>query len=80
MTIIKAHFDGKVLVPHEALNLPLNQEIVLQLDDQTDPRIVRTEAELHALFAEMDRDVVDLHHNVDYSRDSIYNGTPDDPR
>ncbi|HUO09610.1 MAG TPA: hypothetical protein VM008_14970 [Phycisphaerae bacterium] len=80
MTTIKAHFDGKVLVPHEPVNVPINQEILLQLDGSTEPQVVRTKQELLALFAEMDGDVVNPNHTVDYSRDSIYGGTLDDPR
>ncbi len=80
MTTIKAHFDGNVLVPHEHIDLPVNQEIVLQFEAPSEPQIVRTEQELLALFAEMDGDVVNPNHTVDYSRDSIYDGTLDDPR
>lgn len=29
---IKCHFDGKVFVPDEPVNLPVNQQAVVQLD------------------------------------------------
>src|ERR1700748_1716142 len=31
MIALKAHFDGKVLVPDEPLNLPLNQKVRIEL-------------------------------------------------
>ena len=76
---IKAHFDGKVLIPNDPLDLPINQEVTLQLEAPA-PQVVRTERELVELFAEMDEDSVNSGHFVDYSRDSIYGGTIDDPR
>jgi len=76
---IKAHFDGKVLIPNDPLDLPINQEVTLQLEAPA-PQVVRTERELVELFAEMDEDSVNTGHFVDYSRDSIYGGTIDDPR
>ena len=79
MTTIKAHYDGKVLVPHEKLDLPVDQELTVQLELPA-PQPVRTEQELLALFAEMDEDSVNTGHFVDFSRDSIYTGTLDDPR
>jgi hypothetical protein len=31
MTILRAHFDGKVLVPNEPVDLPIGQELELQV-------------------------------------------------
>ena len=79
MTTIRAHFDGKVLVPHSPLTFPVNQELTVQLEPLA-PQVVQNETELLALFAEMDQDAVNTGHFVDFSRDSIYSGTLDDPR
>ena len=76
---IKAHFDGSVLIPNQPLDLPLNQEVTIQLELST-PQVVRTEKEMLELFTEMDEDSVNTGHFVDFSRDSIYGGTIDDPR
>ena len=76
---IKAHFDGKVLIPDNPLDLSLNQEVTLPLEPSA-PQGVNTETELVELFAEMDADSVNTGRFVDYSRDSIYGGTIDDPR
>jgi hypothetical protein len=76
---IKAHFDGRVLIPDEPLDLAVNQEVRLQVEPAGAP-VVRTEKEMLELFAEMDADTVHADHGIDYSRDSIYGGTIDDPR
>ena len=76
---IKAHFDGRVLIPSQPLDLPINEEVTLQVE-LTAPEVVRNEKELLDPFAEMDEDSVNTGHFVDYSRDSIYSGTIDDPR
>ena len=31
MVAFKAHFDGKVIVPEEPLNLPVNQRLIVQV-------------------------------------------------
>ena len=76
---IRAHFDGKVLIPDQPLDLPINGAVTLQLEPSA-PDVVYTEKALLELFAEMDEDSVNSGHFVDYSRDSIYGGTIDDPR
>ena len=32
MTAIKAHFDGKVLVPDEPVDLPLNRTLIVHIE------------------------------------------------
>ena len=32
MTTVNAHFDGKVIVPDEPLNLPLNQALIVSIE------------------------------------------------
>jgi hypothetical protein len=76
---IRAHFDGRVLIPDEPLGLAVNQQVTLQVEAATVPA-VRTEKEMLELFAEMDADTVHADHGIEYSRDSIYGGTLDDPR
>jgi hypothetical protein len=44
------------------------------------PQVVESEKEMLELFAGMDEDSVNAGHFVDFSRDSIYSGTLDDPR
>ena len=77
---IKAHFDGKTFVPDEPVNYPANFAVTLQVEPASELRVVSTEKELLELFAEMDEDSVNTGHFVDFSRDSIYSGTLDDPR
>jgi hypothetical protein len=76
---IKAHFDGRVLIPDEPLGLAVNQQVTLQVEPAGVPT-VHTEKEMLELFAEMDADAVQAGDGIDYSRDSIYGGTIDDPR
>lgn len=32
MLVLKAHFDGRVIVPDEPVNLPTNQKLIVQLE------------------------------------------------
>jgi len=47
MTPIKARFDGKVLVPEEPIELPLNQPLTL-LVQRIEPRTTKTLLDLAA--------------------------------
>jgi hypothetical protein len=38
MLAIRAHFDGKVLVPDEPVDLPCNQPLVLRVEMDGDPK------------------------------------------
>jgi hypothetical protein len=38
MTLLRAHFDGKVLVPHEPVDLPQGTELQLQVTEVEFPR------------------------------------------
>jgi hypothetical protein len=37
MTAIKAHFDGKVLVPEEPVDLPLNRTLIVHVETEATP-------------------------------------------
>lgn len=50
MTAIKAHFDGRVLVPDEPLNLPVNRALTVYVDS-----IETDDAVLGELAAALDR-------------------------
>jgi hypothetical protein len=80
MTTIQVHYDGKAFVPDHPVDMPKDHPGVVAVESPKAPKVVRTEAELLALFAEMDEDSVNTGHFVDFSRDSIYSGTIDDPR
>jgi hypothetical protein len=77
---IKARFDGKVFVPEGPVDVRTDEEVTLELARGGCPAQIRTELELVALFKEMDEDALATGQPVDYSRESIYTGTVDDPR
>ncbi len=78
MTMIRAHFDGKVFVPDEPVNIPINQAATVQVETPLPQHL--TDQQFEQLLSEMDRDAVEVNHPVDWSRDSIYSGTLDDTR
>jgi hypothetical protein len=80
VTTIKAHFDGKTIIPDEPLDLPVNRPLTIHIDPGATGNPPLTEQQFEELMAEMDRDAVNVDHFVDWSRDSIYSGTIDDPR
>jgi hypothetical protein len=49
MTVLKAHFDGKVLVPSGPVDLPVGQEFEVQvtpIQDQGEPTLLQRLAKL----------------------------------
>lgn len=79
MTTIRAHFDGKSFVPDEPVVLPTNAAVTLLVDSAAalSPAV---EERLQALSdLEKLAEEADVPH-VDWSRESIYSGTLDDPR
>lgn len=52
MIALKAHFDGKVLVPDEPLNLPVNQQVQLLLVESIGSQANRTEPAQRTNFSE----------------------------
>jgi hypothetical protein len=79
MTMIRAHFDGKAFVPDEPVDMPVNQAVTVHLDVSSTPEPISVER-FEELLKQMDSDTVDGPQTVDWSRDSIYSGTLDDPR
>jgi hypothetical protein len=78
MTTIRAHFDGKTFVPDEAVNLPVGAPLTLYVERRADGDL-QAEAQLKALDELLDLSGVGPG-NADWSRESIYSGTLDDPR
>ena len=77
---IKAHFDGKVFVPDEPVNLPRDQSVLLNFEATSGAPASESKEDIDRLFEELERLAVVTNHPVDDSRDSIYSGTIDDPR
>jgi flagellar hook-basal body complex protein FliE len=80
MTTIKAHFDGKTIVPDEPADLPIGQPLTVHVEQTQTGSAQTNEKDFEKLLAQMDRDASNSQHPVDDSRDSIYSGTIDDPR
>ena len=79
---IKAHFDGKTFIPDEPVDFPPNIAVTLQVGSASGEPPLTTEMEqrLQALD-ELERMAADADApEADWSRDSIYSGTLDDPR
>lgn len=76
---IKARFDGKAFVPDDPVDLPIGTAVQVYVLDTTPHRQMSIE-ELERFLAEMDEDAVECDHFVDWSRESIYGGTLDEPR
>ena len=83
MTTIQAHFDGKVFIPDGPVPLRKNQSVTLHVNTLGDkPSAAEVKRRLKA-FAELKKLANKKgsgNPNVDWSRDSIYSGTLDDPR
>ncbi len=77
MTTIKAHFDGKTFVPDEPVDMPVNTQVTLLVEGLESAQV---EGQLKAL-EELEK-LADSAggHRADWSRESIYSGTRDDPR
>lgn len=71
MVSIKAHFDGKVIVPEEPVNLPTNQPLVVQIQAVGD----NDESVLHWL-AENAVDSSASHPDLAQQHDHYLYGTP----
>jgi hypothetical protein len=80
MTTIRAHYDGKSFVPDEPVTLPPNAAVTLHVDSDDSSVSPAIEERLKAL-ADLENiaEEADVP-KVDWSRDSIYSGTIDDPR
>ena len=84
-TTIWAHFDGKVIVPHGQVDLPVDEAMMIQIappvsrPSRPARRVVETEEELLALFEEMDKHSVHAGNSIDYSRESCYDDIIHDP-
>jgi len=70
-TTFRARFDGKVFVPHGPVDLPVDEEVTVQVTPKKQRRI-KTVEELRELFKEMDEDSVEVNHFIDHSRESCY--------
>ena len=77
-TTIRAHFDGKVLVPHGQVDLPIDKEVMLQVT-RPPRRRAQTKEEFMAILEEMDKRAVKVDHYIDHSRESCYDDTIPEP-
>jgi len=80
MTTIKAHFDGKTFVPDEPVHMPAHMPVTLHVDVADTDQAANAESQLKALdelemLSESSATPI-----ADWSRESIYTGTLDDPR
>jgi len=87
MTTINVRFDGKAFIPDGPVPFQKNQSITLyyvdavrdqQLSDKPSAAEVKRRREGLAKLLELAKGHGNP--NADYSRDSIYSGTLDDPR
>lgn len=79
---IKAHFDGKTFVPDEPVHFPANFAVTLKVDPAVSEPQWPAEIE-QRLKALDDLEKMALEADspaADWSRESIYSGTVDDPR
>jgi len=51
MTTVHAHFDGKVIVPDEPLNLPPNEPLIVRIEPVGEKRAAADESSLRWLAA-----------------------------
>ena len=71
---VSAHFDGKVIVPDEPLDLPVNQALVLQIQTVSDQGAPPEESVLSWLAANavdsnaLPADLADRHDHYLYGR------------
>lgn len=81
MTTIRAHFDGRVFVPDEAVALPQGFAVTLHIDAIQNRQGSPSKAELLERLAELEKMAEAANApEADFSRDSIYSGNLDDPR
>jgi hypothetical protein len=79
MTTFKAHFDGKIIIPDEQVNLPINQPLQMSATSIPTPDAKQIAEQLKE-FEELLQLSDHANGSADWSRDSIYSGTLDDPR
>jgi hypothetical protein len=66
---IKAHYDGKSIIPDEPVNLPINRPLTLQVESEVDPAKSITGAELaRSEFAGLWKDRTDIGDSVEFAR------------
>ena len=72
---IRAHFDGRVIVPDEAVHLPINQALSVQLYLVDDPAHEVTSSRLAAYHRLVSRGVKGLSiRSESLSRENLYDG------
>ena len=73
---VSAHFDGKVIVPDEPLDLPLNQALILQIQSVGGKEVSTEESSLAWIAANavdsdaLPVDLADRHDHYLYGRSS----------
>ena len=76
MVTVNAHFDGKVIVPDEPLDLPPNQALIVQIERVGDEAVASDESALTWLTANavdndaLPTDLADRHDHYLYGRSS----------
>jgi hypothetical protein len=80
MTTIKAHFDGKAIIPDEPANLPINEPLTVHVEAVSTGTAQKSDASFEEALRLMDQEALTTNSPVDDSRESIYSGTLDDPR
>lgn len=69
MTMIRAHFDGKAIIPDEPLSFSVGQPLIVHVDARVPPEKSITGAELaKSAFAGLWKDRTDIGDSVDYAR------------
>ena len=76
MVTVSAHFDGKVIVPDEPLDLPPNQALIVQIERVGDEAVPSDESALTWIAANavdseaLPTDLADQHDHYLYGRSS----------
>jgi len=79
-TTFRARFDGKVIIPQDHVDLPVDEELTVQAaPSPSTQRAARPKKDWQAFFEEMDKHSVEVHHFIDHSRESCYDDTIHDP-
>jgi hypothetical protein len=78
MISIQAHFDGKVLVPDDPLDLPLDQALILRTEPANGIGSKESESSL-IWMAENAVDDSDLPADISHQHDHYLYGTPKRP-
>jgi hypothetical protein len=77
MVTVSAHFDGRVIVPDEPLDLPPNQALIVQIERVGDEAVPSDESALTWIAANavdseaLPTDLADRHDHYLYGRSSI---------